>query len=198
KRWCANPAYAKDLEASAKITKIAKEYFPVFRFRRTIDGRETVIVKPARTTLLPGMQNLVIPPGTMQIYDASVSTAGIEVIHPDISIDSYVPELTGNAIDQTLVYFPIYEISYTYNGTPYSVVIDGASGRVSSADAPHRSSASYVGVMGLAFVLGLMGGLLGIFVSPIFFVMILAGIFVGKILAHQVVKREKPAAGGVQ
>lgn len=198
KRWTAGPAYAKDLEASAKITRLAKEYFPVFRFRRMVNGKEQVSVKPARGTLLPGMQNLAVPPGNMVIYDSSVSTAGAEVLQPDISIDSYIPELTGDAIDQALVYFPLYEIEYTYNGTPYSVVIDGSSGNVSSTDAPKRGSASYVGVMGLAFVLGLMGGLLGVFVNPVFFVLIIAGVFVGKILAHQVVKREKVAAGGAQ
>ncbi len=47
--------------------------------------------------------------------------------------------------------------------------------------------------MGLAFVLGLLGGALGVMVNPIFFVLIIAGFFAGKLLAGKVVERQKPA-----
>ena len=193
KRWTAGPAQAKDLEAAAKITKLTKEFFPVFRFRRTVNGRETVYAKPAKGTLLPGMQDLTIPPGNIVVYDAKTSTGGAEVIQPDITLDSYLPELTGTPIDQALVYFPIYEISYDYKGSSYQAVIDGSSGAVYTTSSPTRSSSAYIAVMGLAFVLGLLGGALGVMVNPIFFVLIIAGFFAGKLLAGKVVERQKPA-----
>lgn len=195
KRWSAGPAYPKDMEASAKVTKISKEYFPVFRFRRTVSGKEEVLVRPAKGTVLPGMQNLVIPPGAMEIYNSKEMLNGAQAIEPDISIDSYIEELKGDAIDQSIVYFPIYETSYEYKGKTYDVVIDGSSGRVYSSNAPKRSSASYVGVILLAFALGLVGGLLGAIVNPVFFLLIIVGFFAGKILGHKVVKR-KDATGG--
>lgn len=198
KRWTAGPAQAKDLESTAKITKLTKEFFPVFRFRRTVNGRETVFAKPAKGTLLPGMQDLTIPPGNIVVYDAKTSTGGAEVIQPDIAIDSYLPELSGTSIDQALVYFPIYEIAYDYKGSSYQAVIDGSSGAVYTTSSPTRSSGAYVAVMGLAFVLGLLGGALGIMVNPIFFVLIIAGFFAGKLLAGKVVERQKPADAGVK
>ena len=191
KRWTANPAHPKDMEGLAKITSVKKEYFPVFKFRRTVDGKEQVVVKPARGTLLPGMRNLIIPPGDMQIFDNKVSTAGAEVLHPDLGVDSYLSELPGDAIDQSVVYFPIYEISYTYKNREYAVVIDGISGNISATEEPTESSAKYGGVLALSFILGALGVVLGFFVMPIFFLLIVAGFLVGKILGHMVVKRKK-------
>ena len=192
KRWTAGPAQAKDLESAAKITKLTKEFFPIFRFRRTINGRETVFAKPAKGTLLPGMQDLTIPPGNVVVYDAKASTGGAEVIQPDIAIDTYLPELAGTPIDQALVYFPIYEIAYEYQGASYQAVIDGSSGAVYTTSSPTRSSSAYIAVMGLAFTLGLLGSILGVMVNPIFFVLIIAGFFAGKLLAGKVVERQKP------
>lgn len=196
KRWSAGPAYPKDMESSAKITKSVKEYFPVFRFRRTVNNKEDVEVKPAKGTLLPGMQNLVIPPGSMEIYNSKSMIGNAAVIEPDIGIDSYAEQLEGEAIDQSLVYFPIYEINYEYKGKSYDVVIDGSSGKVYSGNAPKRSSTSYVMVIGLAFALGFLGGILGLTVSPIFLILIVVGFFAGKLLGNKVVQRtptSKPA-----
>jgi len=198
KRWTAGPAQAKDLESTVKITKLTKEFFPVFRFRRTVNGKETVFAKPAKGTLLPGMQDLTIPPGNIVVYDANTSAGNAEVIQPDIAIDSYLPELTGTPIDQALVYFPIYEISYDYKGSSYQAVIDGSSGAVNTTSFPTRSSGAYIVVMGLAFVLGLLGGVLGMMVSPIFFILIIGGFLAGKLNTGKVVEREKPASTGVK
>ena len=193
KRWTAGPSCPKDMEATAEITNLKKEYFPVFRFRRTVDGKEKIAARPARGTLLPGVHSIEIPPGDMVIFDSNAKAGGAEVLHPDIAIDSYVGELEGTPIDQSLVYFPIYELKYRYNGTEYAMVIDGSSGRISVTNSPKRSSVSYVAVMALAFVLGFIGTLLGFIITPIFFVLVIAGIFAGKILAHKVVK--KPDGG---
>lgn len=189
KRWTANPEMAKELELGANITSFKKEYFPVFRFRRTVNGKEQMIVKPARGTVLPGMQNLIIPPGNIAAFDANFDTKGAEVLPADISIDSYIPEMPGTAIDQALVYFPIYQITFEFQNETYETVIDGSSGAVHASRAPGRSSASYIAVMGLAFVLALIGGLLTMLVSPIFFILIIAGFFAGKILGTHVTKK---------
>jgi len=193
KRWTASPVCPKDMETAASITGLKKTYFPVFRFRRTVDGKEQVFSRPARGTLLPGMYTVEIPPGDMIIFDSETKTGGAAVLHPDITIDTYLPELKGTPIDQSLVYFPIYELTYRYDGTEYAMVIDGSSGRISVTNSPKRSSVSYVAVMALAFVLGFIGTLLGLLIHPLFFVLVIAGIFAGKLLAHRVVK--KPNGG---
>ncbi|HJJ28695.1 MAG TPA: hypothetical protein O0X70_04820 [Methanocorpusculum sp.] len=197
KRWTASPANAKDLEAEAKITKFSNIFFPVFLFNRKAGAKVQAIVKPARGTTLPGLQNLVIPPGDIKVYDASISTGSAEVLKPDIAIDSYLPDLEGESIDQALVYFPLYQVSYTYKGTEYSLLIDGSSGTVYAGEAPQRSSVSYAGVMGLAFAFGFAGVILsfltGIF---LFLLLIVGGFFAGKILGHAVANKKPVVSGG--
>lgn len=189
KRWSAGPAMAKELEHDVVITKFAKEYFPVFQFRRQVKDNEQVLVKPARGTTLPGMQNLSIPPGSLILFDNTASTDGAEVLVPDLSIDSYLPNLPGKAVDQSVVYFPVYEVTYTFKEETYELVIDGSSGDVYTGPFPGRSSGSYLSVMGLAAILGILGGLLGILVNPVFFVLVIAGFFAGNILGTKVVQK---------
>jgi len=195
KRWTANPAHPKDMENLTKITSLKKEYFPVFRFRRTVEGKENVLVKPARGTLLPGMHSLEIPPGDMQIFDNTVSTTGTEVLHPDLTIDTYIKDMPGTAIDQSVVYFPIYELSYSYKEKEYNVVIDGTSGNISSTEEPAEHSVKYGGVIALSLILGALGIILGFYVHWLFFLLILAGLLLGKILGHLVVRRKKEQGG---
>ncbi len=193
KRWTASPACPQDMEATAEIISLKKEYFPVFRFRRTVDGKEQVVSKPARGTLLPGMQNLEIV-GELAIFDSSAKAGNATVLQPDIPIETYVPELKGTPIDQSLVYFPIYELTYRYGGVEYALVIDGSSGKISMTSSPKRSSVSYVAVMGLAAALGFFGVLLGLLVFPVFLVLVVLGLFAGKMLAHKVVQKKQEEA----
>lgn len=196
KRWTAGPAMAKELENGCKITKIVKEFFPIFRFRRSVNKSEKVFVRPARGTTLPGMHNLEIPPGGEVIYDERVSIGDAKQIDPDISIGSYIGEMPGDAIDQALVYFPIYEITYEFEGKSYDVVIDGSSGRVFSGPSPSRSSAQYMAVMGMAFVLGLIGGFLACSIHILLIVIAAGGLILGRQMAQKVVtKQPAPVAG---
>jgi len=199
KRWTAGPSMAKELEHGCKVTKIVKEFFPVFRFRRSVNKNEKVFVRPARGTTLPGMHNLEIPPGGEVIYDDKVSIGDAKQIDPDISIGSYIGEMPGDAIDQALVYFPIYEITYEFEGKSYDVVIDGSSGRVYSGPSPSRGSAQYMAVMGLSFVLGLIGGYLACAIHVLFIVLAAGGLLAGRYMAQQVVtKKPAPAVAGAE
>ncbi|HJJ35954.1 MAG TPA: hypothetical protein O0X27_02130 [Methanocorpusculum sp.] len=192
KRWTAGPDRAKDLELTVKITQFKKEYFPVFSFKRSVDGKDTMAVYPARSTLLPGMHLLRIPPGDLTPYTGG--TLDAPILEPDVPIDSCMESLAGTAISQSLIYFPIYEVEYTYKGQTFSLVIDGSSGDIFTGVSPNRSSASFVGVMGLATLIGFVGALLGCFVSPIFFLICIGGLFAGKILGHAVAKDKKAVA----
>ena len=49
--------------------------------------------------------------------------------------------------------------------------------------------------MALSFVLGFLGTLLGLLITPLFFALTVAAFFAGKILAHRVVRKEKTAGG---
>lgn len=188
KRWTAGPDRAKDLEITVKITKFNKEYFPIFSFKRSVNGKDVAIVRSARGTTLPGIRNFTIPPGDLTPYTGGKLEAAI--LEPDIPLDSYIPSLEGTALSQALVYFPLYEIEYVYNNETFSLVIDGSSGNISSGPSPSRSSASFAGTVTLATSMGLIGSLLGILVYPVFFLLCFFGLFTGKLLGYFVAKQK--------
>ena len=161
KRWASGSKMAKGLENSI-IKSINKMYFPVYRFVRNVDNREKVIIKPAKTTLLSGLSNLKIPPGDMKIFDSKFNTGNAKVVQPELSMDTYLKELPGEAKEQELVFFPIYELRYEFNGKEYSSVIDGSTGEFFTSYYPPRSSFPYMLIGATVFVLSLIGSALAV------------------------------------
>jgi hypothetical protein len=156
KRWSAGSRMAKDLESEARISVLRQSYFPVYMFKRDVGGKEQVLVQPARSTILPGMRNLKIPPGDLKVFDQKFSTEGAEVIQPDMDMVAYLNTLPGKPLEQALVYFPTWMVEYNYKGRKFSAVIDGSSGEIFATDYPPRQAAPYiiVGVAGfVAFVI---------------------------------------------
>jgi hypothetical protein len=172
KRWAAGSDKAKNLESSAQVVATKGSFFPVFMFRRELEGRETVYVEPAKSTTLPGLHNLKVPPGDLKVFDQKYDFGGVELEEPNIEMMAYMDKLPGDPKEQALVYFPIYNVEYVYEGGSYNVTIDGSSGEVFAATWPPRQAAGYyaVGIGGfVACAIG--GGLLGI--NPVAGVVIL-------------------------
>ena len=144
----------------AQVTKVTKMYFPVYMFRRDIDGREEVLLEPARSTILPGLHQLKLPGGDLQVFDAQFNTSGADVVQPDIAMTHYLSSLPGRAKEQSLVYFPIWELKYNFKGKDYQVVVDASSSEVFSSAFPTRSSMAYLAVSILGFIAFAAEGLL--------------------------------------
>jgi len=152
KRWTAGSRMARDLEAQAHISVLRQSYFPVYMFKRDVGGKEQVMVQPAKSTILPGMRNLKIPPGDLKIFDQKFSTEGAEVVQPDMEMMAYLNNLPGKPVEQALVYFPTWIIDYNYKGRKYSAVVDGSSGEIFATEYPPRQAAPYVAVGAAGFV----------------------------------------------
>jgi len=152
RRWAGGSTKAKDLDRLAQVGKVRRQYFPVYLFRRDVNGREVVIVEPAGSTTLPGLHQLKVPGGDLQIFDASFNTSGAELVKPDIDMTRYLSSLPGTAREQSLVFFPIWTIDYTFQGKGYQVVVDASSSEVFASSFPTRSSVAYIGVAALGFV----------------------------------------------
>ncbi|WP_317137470.1 MntP/YtaF family protein [Methanochimaera problematica] len=197
RRWTANAQVDKELETKGKILSIDKQYFPVYQFKRDENGKEKIYVKPAKGTVLPGMNKLIIPGGDIKIFDSSFNPGNAKVLDVDFGMDAYLPEISGEGKEQALVYFPIYEVSYEFNGETYKAVIDGSSGKVYASNYPTRSSVPYglvaFGGFGLAFV----GGFLGITVSVIFYVLVAFAFFLGYYFGNKVTKKVTSEKSGV-
>jgi hypothetical protein len=152
RRWCAGSTRAKDLERGARVTSFSRSYFPVFMFRRETERGEEVFVEPARSTTLPGLHSLKVPPGDLKVFDQKYDFGGVDLVQPNIGMVAYMDNLPGSPKEQALVYFPVYQVDYQYDGRGWQVVVDGSSGEVFAADYPPRQTAAYylVGVGGFA------------------------------------------------
>jgi hypothetical protein len=160
RRWAGGSTRAKDLDRLAQVTAVKKQYFPVYLFRREINGKEEVIIEPAGSTILPGLHQLKVPGGDLKIFDAAFDTTGAELIKPDIEMLHYMDSLPGTGKEQSLVFFPIWTIEYTFNGAKYQVVVDASSSEVFASTFPARSSAAYILVALVGFVAFLVEGFL--------------------------------------
>jgi hypothetical protein len=152
KRWAAGSTKAKDLDKLAQVAGVKRQYFPVYMFKRDLNGVEQVFIETAGSTTLPGLHSLKVPAGDLKIFDPSFDTQGAELVKPDIEMLSYLNTLPGKPKEQALVYFPIWKIDYVFNQKKFEIVLDGSSGEVFSAEFPMRSSTAYVAVAAVGFV----------------------------------------------
>ncbi len=178
RRWASGPKMAKGLENS-KIKSIKAMYFPVYRFVRDVNGKEKVLVKPAKSTLLPGLTNLKVPPGDMKIFDSTFNAGNAEIVQPDLTMDTYLPTLPGTGKEQEIVFFPIYEIRYEFQGKEYNVVMDGSSGEIFTSYYPPRSSVPYMALAIVTFLFAAVGTGVGTMISAWGWLLVLVGMAIG-------------------
>jgi len=188
RRWGGGSTKAKDLDKLAQISSLNKQYFPVYLFKRDVDGREQVHVEPAASTTLPGLHSLKVPGGDLKIFDDKFDSSGAELIKPDIEMTTYLSDLPGTAKEQALVYFPIWRLDYVFEQRTFVVVISASSGEVFSADFPQRSSVAYMAVAGIGFVAFLAEGLLAS-ISPLPAMIMMVGTVVAVFLVANFVAR---------
>jgi len=173
RRWAAGPTKAKDLDKRAQLAGSKRSYFPVYFFKREVDGKETVKVEPAGSTTLPGLHDLKVPAGDLRVFDSKYDVEGVPMVQPDIEMTAYLPKLPGRPKEQSLVYFPIWTIDYVFEQKKYQIIIDGSSGEVFAADFPKRGSAPYLAVAILGFI-AFFGETLLTFVAPLLGVILIA------------------------
>ena len=164
RRWAAGSRMAKDLETAA-IRQFAPLYFPVYFLRRRLGPEEKVFLEPAKATTLPGLHGLKVPPGDMKVFDADFPVGGARMVPPEIGLDQYLAAMPGEAIEQALVYVPMYQVDYDYGGRAYSAVVEGSTGEVFASDYPRRRSGAYVAVAALG-LLGSTGAWALVFLYP--------------------------------
>jgi DNA-directed RNA polymerase subunit RPC12/RpoP len=152
RRWAAGPTMAKDLDKRAQLAGVKRQYFPVYQFKRDLQGKEEIKIEPAGSTTLPGLHSLKVPAGDLKIFDGSFSTEGVDLVKPDIEMSSYLGQLPGKPKEQALVYFPIWKVDYVLDQKRYEIVVDGSSGEIFAAAYPGRGSTAYVAVAGVGYI----------------------------------------------
>jgi len=167
RRWAAGSTMAKDLDKLAQLAGVKRQYFPVYYFKRDVEGKEEVKVEPAGSTTLPGLHSLKVVAGDMKIFDSQFDTGGVELIKPDIEMTTYLETLPGTPKEQALVYFPIWKLDYVFQGKRYEVVIDGSAGEVFASIFPTRGSGAYMAVAAVGFVAFFAETFVAALVSPL-------------------------------
>lgn len=151
RRWAAGPKKVKNLDSLASVQRLSRQYFPIYMFKRRVGNAESVLVEPAKLTILPGFRSLKVPPGDIRIFGKEFETGDAEVLEPDLDMSAYLPSLPGEPIEQALVYFPVWQVEYFYKGRSYTCVIDGSSGEVFTDVFPVRGSGPYLAVALIGF-----------------------------------------------
>ena len=177
-RWTAGPEMAADLEKSVTIFSVSRHLFPLWRLSTDRQGARETVIKPARVSTLPGIPNLRIPAGELKEFSRDDDLAGAELLEPDIPLKTHLSGFWGEVKDQALIFVPIFTIAYEYQGNSYIVVIDGSVGTVYPGVYPVRSSRPYGAVMASGIILGFLGAVGGLILSPVLFVLVIAG-FIG-------------------
>lgn len=188
RRWAGGSTRAKDLDKLAQISSLKKQYFPVYLFKRDVNGSEQIFVEPAASTTLPGLHNLKVPGGDLKVFDEKFDTSGAEMIKIDIEMAPYLGNMPGVSKEQALVYFPIWRLDYVFEQNTYVVVISASTGEVFSSGFPARSSGVYMAVAGLGFLAFLIEGLLALS-SPLLAVIAMVATVAGVFLAANYVAR---------
>jgi len=188
RRWAGGSTRAKDLDKLAQISSLKKQYFPVYMFKRDVNGMEQVYVEPAASTTLPGLHRLKVPGGDLKIFDDKFDTSGAELMKIDIEMAPYLGNLPGQPKEQALVYFPIWRLDYVFEQKTYVVVISASSGEIFTSEFPRRGSAAYMAVAGMGFMAFLAEGLLAL-VSPYMAVGLMAVTVIGVFAAANFVAR---------
>lgn len=151
RRWAAGPKKAKNLDSLAAVQRLSRQYFPIYMFKRRVGNAESVLVEPAKLTNLPGFRSLKVPPGDIKVFGKEFDTGDAEVLEPDLDMSAYLPSMPGEPIEQALVYFPVWQVEYSFKGRSYTCVIDGSSGEVFTDLFPVRGSGPYLAVSLIGF-----------------------------------------------
>ncbi|RQD80519.1 MAG: hypothetical protein D5R99_04750 [Methanocalculus sp. MSAO_Arc1] len=188
-RWMKGPSMEKNLDSEAEITTFTKILFPVYRFRRMVGGQEEVYIRPARATFIEGMQEMVLPPGTMKIYDESVAIEDALRLDPEMAMDAYLEELPGEPMEHALVFVPFYQVEYNFQNQVWHAAIDGSTGAMHASLYPVRSSMPFGIVFITGFLAGMAGLLLGLYVHQAIYLLVPLGVAGSWYLAQTLIRQ---------
>jgi len=166
-RWADGPRKAKDLRAKAKMTYFEPFYFPVYLFRRIVDGREELYFKVAKTTIFPGFGQIQIPAGELKFFDAKFDLGGVATIKPDVEMSTYFDWLPGTPVEQALVYIPFWKLEFGYKDKTYTVIINGSTGETWDSGYPERYTNAYIILTVIAYFIFYIIGTISTFIMTI-------------------------------
>ncbi len=159
-RWMAGNQTVKDLDKKASLAGQSFEYFPIWYFKqRRPDGKEAILLELAAASSVSELKRLNIPAGDLRKYDSSVESQSRMPTVPLQAAEQWLGErrVPANEIaERGLVHIPLYSYKYTYQGKPYTALVEAGTGQVYANLYPAKAEAPYIvagGITALVFIL---------------------------------------------
>jgi predicted RNA-binding Zn-ribbon protein involved in translation (DUF1610 family) len=158
-RWMTGNQTVKDLDKKAMVTGRTFEYFPVWYFKRhSSTGREEIQIEPAAATSVSELRTLKLPAGDLRRYDATIDPQAHTPSVPLETARGWTLDRQPSSeviAEQALVHIPLYTFKYTYQGKPFTAIVEAGTGGVFANIYPAKAEAPYLlagGVTALVFL----------------------------------------------
>jgi DNA-directed RNA polymerase subunit RPC12/RpoP len=153
RRFFAGRETPAGMERSAEIVQHQRVLVPIWAFTlRAADGRESVHCQPASPTAMRGLTKLELPAGAAQSDLTATVLSPPEIPHD--TARGWMRQRFGEVViaRSRLVYVPLSDFRYRYQGREYHAAVDALTGKVLAADHPRKREAPFAAVGTLALV----------------------------------------------
>jgi len=143
--WMAGNETVKDLDRKSQIAGQVFQYFPMWYFKRRIQGREQIDLQPAAATSVTELRGLPLTAGDLRKYDPALAASSQEPTVPlQAALEWEKQSAGGEVLESALVHIPLYTFKYIFQGQPYTAVVEAATGKTLANLYPAKSEAPYL------------------------------------------------------
>lgn len=145
-QWMAGNDTVKNLDKKSQVIAQTFEYFPLWYFKRRLQGKEEIVLEPAAATSVSELRRLSLPAGDLQRYDPSLDT---QAHAPTVPLQTALGWLQGRGLgaadlaETALVHVPLYTFKYVFNNKTYTALVEAATGKVFANVFPPKAEAPY-------------------------------------------------------
>lgn len=165
RRWMGGNATVKNLDAKAIIKPPTFQLWPMWLVRAQVKGAEKVILKPAAPVSVLEMTSMAIPASDLEPFlgnaHALEPTVPLNAVKKWLAADQQISE--GMIKEIALVHLPVYLFEYSFQGRPYTAVVEAAAGKVFADVYPSKQEVPYRVVGGIGCLLYFCAALVPLF-----------------------------------
>jgi len=158
-RWMAGNQTVKDLDQKSRVVGQSFNFFPLWYFKRRVQGKEQILLEPAAATSVTELRRLKLPAGDLRKYDPTLEPQSQPPSVPlDTALGWALPEegqpggngrAQSEALETALVHIPLYTFKYIYQDRTYTALVEAATGATLANLFPAKAEAPYMLAGGL-------------------------------------------------
>jgi predicted RNA-binding Zn-ribbon protein involved in translation (DUF1610 family) len=157
-RWMAGSQTVKDLDKKSQVVSQAFQYFPMWYFKRNVQGRDQIELQPAAATSVTELRQLPLSAGDLRKYETSIENQSVQPTVPMEAalgwagsglLQAGTATQTGQVLESALVHIPLFTFKYVFNNQNYTAVVEAATGKVLANIYPAKAEAPYLAVGGI-------------------------------------------------